>query len=204
MKLGELAQKLGCKVEGDPRTEIRGIAGIDAAQAGELTFISNPRYRQAARTTRASAVLIAPDLVGRARAGLAAARAVALGRSIPRFRARHRTVLCAAAICASDSSHGGDRPTAQIGEGAHIGPYCFVDEGAEIGRNAVLHSFVAIYRDARIGDDFFAHAHAVVREGCRIGDRVILQNGVVIGGDGFGFAKQPTAAGTRCCKPESP
>ena len=59
-----------------------------------------------------------------------------------------------------------------------------------LGRNAVLHSFVAIYRGARVGNDFFARAHTVVREGCRIGDRVVLQNGVVIGGDGFGFAKQ--------------
>jgi len=50
---------------------------------------------------------------------------------------------------------------------------------------------VTIYRRARIGDDFVAHAHVVVREDCRIGDRVILQNGAVVGGDGFGFAKQP-------------
>ena len=81
--------------------------------------------------------------------------------------------------------------TARIGAGAHIGPYCFVDENVEIGQNAVLHSFVTVYRDAKIGDDFFAHAHVVVREACRIGHRVLLQNGVVIGADGFGFAKLP-------------
>ena len=80
--------------------------------------------------------------------------------------------------------------TARIGEGAHIGPYCFVDDQTEIGSKAVLHSFVSIYRGAKIGDDFFAHAHAVVREFCRIGNRVILQNGVIIGSDGLGFAKQ--------------
>jgi UDP-3-O-[3-hydroxymyristoyl] glucosamine N-acyltransferase len=80
--------------------------------------------------------------------------------------------------------------SAKIGTGAHIGPYCFVDEGAEIGECAVLHSFVTIYRRAKIGANFFAHAHAIVREDCRIGDRVILQNGVVIGGDGLGFAKR--------------
>ena len=80
--------------------------------------------------------------------------------------------------------------SAQIGAGAHIGPYCFVDEDVEIGRNAVLHSFVTIYRGAKIGDDFFAHAHACVREKCRIGNRVLLQNGVVVGSDGFGFARQ--------------
>jgi UDP-3-O-[3-hydroxymyristoyl] glucosamine N-acyltransferase len=81
--------------------------------------------------------------------------------------------------------------SARIAVGAHIGPFCFVDEDAVIGENAVLHSFVAIYRGARIGSHFFAHAHAVVREFCRIGDRVILQNGVIIGGDGLGFAKNP-------------
>ncbi len=80
--------------------------------------------------------------------------------------------------------------SARIGEGAHIGPYCFVDEDAQIGGHAVLHSFVSIYRGAKIGRDFFAHAHAVVREFCTIGDRVILQNGVIIGGDGLGFAKR--------------
>jgi UDP-3-O-[3-hydroxymyristoyl] glucosamine N-acyltransferase len=74
--------------------------------------------------------------------------------------------------------------------GAHIGPYCFIDEDVEIGHNAVLHSFVAIYRGARIGDDFFAHSHCAVREHCRIGNRVLLQNGVVIGSDGFGFARK--------------
>jgi UDP-3-O-[3-hydroxymyristoyl] glucosamine N-acyltransferase len=80
--------------------------------------------------------------------------------------------------------------TAKIGKGTHIGPYCFVDEDVEIGEDAVLHSFVTIYRGAKIGAQFFAHAHAVVREYCQIGDRVILQNGVVIGGDGLGFAKR--------------
>ena len=81
--------------------------------------------------------------------------------------------------------------SAEIGAGAHIGPYCYVDEDVRIGKNAVLHSFVTIYRGATIGDDFFAHAHATVREDCRIGNRVLLQNGVVVGSDGFGFARQP-------------
>jgi UDP-3-O-[3-hydroxymyristoyl] glucosamine N-acyltransferase len=53
----------------------------------------------------------------------------------------------------------------------------------------VLLAHVVIYRGAKIGDNFFAHAHAVVREHCQVGNNVILQNGVVIGADGFGFAK---------------
>jgi len=65
-----------------------------------------------------------------------------------------------------------------------------VGEHVRIGRNAVLHPHVVIYEGAEIGDDFLAHSHAAVREFCRIGHRVILQNSVVVGGDGFGFAKR--------------
>ena len=81
-----------------------------------------------------------------------------------------------------------------IGEGASIGPFAVMGEHVTLGRKAILHPHVVIYEGAQIGDDFVAHSHAVVREYCRIGDRVILQNGVVVGGDGFGFAK--TSQGT--------
>lgn len=190
MKLGEIANRLNCRLEGDAAIEITGVAGIEAAEAGHLTFLANPRYRRAVETTRASAVLVANDFALKRRAGsppLAALRSanpyLDFARAIEMFYAPphyapgvHPTAVVAA--------------SARIGPGAHIGPYCFVAEDVQIGRNGVLHSFVAIYRGARIGDDFFAHAHAVVRERCQIGHRVVLQNGVVVGGDGFGFAKQ--------------
>ena len=190
MKLVEVAQKLGCRLEGAPEVEIRGIAGIEQAQAGQITFLANRRYFPLLKTTRASAVLIderialerAPGLppIAALRAAnpyLAFAHAIELFYQAPRYAPGiHPTAVVAR--------------TARIGDGAHIGPYCFVDEEATIGRNAVLHSFVTVYRGAQIGDDFFAHAHAVVREFCRIGHRVILQNGAVIGGDGLGFARQ--------------
>jgi UDP-3-O-[3-hydroxymyristoyl] glucosamine N-acyltransferase len=190
MKLGEIAQRLDCRLEGDASSEITGVAGIESAETGQLTFFSNPRYRRALGTTRASAVLIGAEVALPPRTGMPAlaalrsqnpyldfARAIELFHQPPRYGpGTHPTAVVAA--------------SARIGPGAHIGPYCFVDESVEIGRNAVLHSFVAIYREARIGDDFFAHAHAVVREGCQLGHRIILQNGVIVGGDGLGFAKQ--------------
>ena len=71
----------------------------------------------------------------------------------------------------------------------HIGPYVVIGEQVEIGANAVLLAHVVIYRGAKIGNNLFAHAHSVVRENCRLGNNVLLQNGVVIGADGFGFAK---------------
>lgn len=190
MKLSEVAHKLGCRLEGPPELQIHGVAGIEQAEAGQITFLANRRYYPLVKTTRASAVLVeegipldrAPTLpvLAALRSDnpyLAFAQAIELFYQPPRYPPGvHPTAIVAT--------------SATIGEGAHIGPYCYVAEDVEIGRNAVLHSLVTIYRGAKIGDDFFAHAHAVVREFCRLGDRVILQNGVVIGGDGFGFAKQ--------------
>lgn len=190
MKLAELAQKLSCRLEGPPDLEISGVAGMDHAGPGQLTFLANRKYFALLKTTSASAVLIEENVAIEREASqpplaalrsanpyLAFAHAIELFYQPPRYGPGiHTTAVIA--------------KSAKIGDGAHIGPYCYIDEEAEIGRNAVLHSFVTIYRSAKIGDDFFAHAHAVVREFCRIGNRVILQNGAVIGGDGFGFAKQ--------------
>jgi len=185
MNLGELAKKLGCQLEGDSSLEITGVAGIAEARAGELTFLVNRKYRPVLEKTRASAILVARDAGPMPMAALRSANPyLDFARAIEFFHPEpdyvpgiHPTAVIAA--------------SAEIGAGAHIGPYCYVDEAVRIGKNAVLHSFVTIYRGAEIGDDFFAHAHAAVREGCRIGNHVLLQNGVVVGSDGFGFARQP-------------
>src|ERR1700680_516357 len=190
MKLGELAARLGCILEGDAQIEIHGAEGLEAAKHGEVTFLSNPRYGRELSTTRASAVLVEDKVVIKRDPKLPALAALRsenpyldFARTIEFFHAPQEYLpgIHATAVVAK---------TAKIGEGAHIGPHCFVDEGVEIGRNAVLHSLVTLYRNAKIGDDFLAHSQTVVRENCRIGNRVILQSGVVIGGDGFGFAKR--------------
>jgi UDP-3-O-[3-hydroxymyristoyl] glucosamine N-acyltransferase len=191
MKLSELAQRLECRLEGDGNAEIHGVAGIELAGPGEVTFLANRRYAPNLKTTRASAVFIEDGVeVDRAsgKSPLAALRAanpyLAFAKAIELFyeAPQYAPGIHPTAVIA---------PSARIGTGAHIGPYCFVDDDAVLGENAVLHSFVTIYRGARIGKDFFAHAHAVVREFCKIGDRVILQNGAIIGGDGLGYAKNP-------------
>jgi len=79
--------------------------------------------------------------------------------------------------------------SAKIGANAHIGPYVAIDRDVQIGDNAILLAHVVIYPGVKIGNNFFAHAHSMVREHCRLGNNVILQNGVVVGSDGFGFAK---------------
>lgn len=184
MQLSELNRRLGTQLEnGVVDTEISGVAGIESAGPGQVTFISNPKYAAAARTTKASAVIVAEDFPALNTAMLRSknpyldfARALEFFYQPPQYAPGvHPTAVV--------------HKSAKIGDGAHIGPYAVINEDVEIGRNAVLLAHAVVYRGVKIGDNFLAHAHAVVREFCRIGNNVVLQNGVVIGGDGFGFAK---------------
>jgi len=183
MKLTELAAKLGCIVQNQTDDmEITGVSGLEQAGPGQLTFLSNPKYAPKLRHTNAGAVLAAKPVEGIATLISANpyhdyARALELFYQPPRpAPGIHPTAAIAA--------------TAKIGENASIMAYAVVGENATLGRNATLHPHTVIYPGAIIGDDFTAHSHSVVREFCRVGNRVILQNNVVIGGDGFGFARR--------------
>src|SRR5215469_5515913 len=184
MKLSAIAFALGVRLEnGSPETEINGLNGIEEAGPGELTFVSNPKYAGAARTTRAAAVIVGEDFPAIPAAMLRAQDPyVTFARALELF---HPTRRYEPGIHPTAVVHA----SARIGAGAHIAPYVIIDEGVSIGSNAVLLAHVVIYRGVMIGDNFFAHSHAVVRENCRLGNNVLLQNGVVIGADGFGFAK---------------
>ncbi len=184
MKLLEIAQILGASLENaSPETEIAGVAGIEEAGPQQITFLSNPKYSAMAKTTRAAAILVTPDfpaagipVLRHTNPYLAFARTLELFYQPPKYLPGiHPTAVI--------------DPSAKIGVGAHIGPYVVIDAGVVIGSDAVLLAHVVIYRGARIGDRFFAHSHAQVREYCELGNDVTLQNGVVIGADGFGFAR---------------
>jgi UDP-3-O-[3-hydroxymyristoyl] glucosamine N-acyltransferase len=186
MKLSDIAAALGVRLEnGAPEMEITGVAGIEVAGPGQVTFISNPKYAAAARVTKASAVIVAEDFpaLSTVTAMLRSknpywdfARALEMFYQPPTYASGiHPTAVI--------------DPSARIGAGTHVGPYVVVQEDVEIGNNAVLLAHVVIYRGVKIGDNFLAHSHAVVRESCRIGNNVVLQNGVIVGSDGFGFAK---------------
>jgi UDP-3-O-[3-hydroxymyristoyl] glucosamine N-acyltransferase len=184
MKLSEISHILGTRLENvSSDVEISGVEGIETAGPGELTFIANPKYALAARSTKASAVILAEDFPPLATPMLRSknpyldfARALELFYRPPAYPPG----IDPTAVIAS---------SARIGSGAHIGPYVTIGADVRIGQNAVLLSHVVIYRGVEIGNNFLAHAHAVVREFSRIGSNVVLQNGVVVGGDGFGFAK---------------
>ena len=184
MKLSAIAETLGCTLAGDGEIEITGVAGMEHAVPGQLTFLANPKYAHKVKHTHASAILVSEAVTGMEIASLVSenpyldfARALALFYQPPRPAPGVHPLAWVA-------------PTAVVGEGCSIGPFVSIGEHVRIGRNAVIHPHVVIYEGAQVGDHFLAHSHAVVREYCQIGHRVILQNGVVIGGDGFGFAKR--------------
>jgi UDP-3-O-[3-hydroxymyristoyl] glucosamine N-acyltransferase len=183
MKLEALAAQLGCDLVGDGAIEITGVAGMEHAGPGEITFLANPRYAHKVRQARAAAIIVSEPVGNAAIASVVSknpyldfARALALFYQPP----RPKPGIHPMAVIAD---------TARIGENASIGAYCVIGERVAIGRDAVLHPHVVIYEGAAIGDDFLAHSHVTVREHCRIGNRVVLGNSVVVGGDGFGFAK---------------
>ena len=184
MKLSALATALGVRLEnGSPDMEITGLNGIEHAGPGELTFVSNPKYSAAARTTKASAVIVGEDFPAVPAAMLRAKDPyLTFARALELF---HPPLRYAPGVHATAVVHA----SARIGANAHVGPYVVIDEDVVIGSNAVLLAHAVVYRGVKIGDNFFAHAHSVVRENCRLGNNVVLQNGVVIGADGFGFAK---------------
>jgi UDP-3-O-[3-hydroxymyristoyl] glucosamine N-acyltransferase len=184
MKLREIADALGCRLEGDGELEIWGVAGMEHATAGHLTFLANPKYAPKVKHTQASAILVVEAVRDLPISSLVSenpyldfARALALFYQPPQPAAGVHPMASVAV-------------TARMGEGCSIGAFAVVGEHVRIGKNAVLHPHVVLYEGVEIGDDFLAHSHATVREFCRVGNRVTLQNGVVIGGDGFGFAKR--------------
>jgi UDP-3-O-[3-hydroxymyristoyl] glucosamine N-acyltransferase len=183
MKLGELARELGAELRGDAELEVTGVKGIEEAGPTEVTFVANPKYAGFARKTRAAAVLVDPDFQEIAAATLrtknpylAFSRALALFYQPPVYLPGiHPTAVI--------------DPTSVIGEGAHIGAYAVVGPKVRLGAHATLLPHVVLYPGVEAGSHLFAHAHAVVRENCILGDHVTLENGAIIGADGFGFAK---------------
>lgn len=184
MKLGEIARELDCELRGPVDLEIRGISGIEEASKDELTFVANPKYLSKIKHTRAGAIILASD---------------APSTSIPTLVSDNPYLSFARAIelfYSTPEPIPGIHPTATIsesvalGENYSIGANVVIGEGVRLGDQATLYPNVTLYPHAEIGDNFIAHAGSVVREYCRIGSRVVLQNGAVVGADGFGFAPQ--------------
>ena len=183
MKLGELASRLGAELHGDAELEVTGVKGIEDASPSEVTFVANPKYGALARKTHAAAVLVEPDFPQIETATLrlknpyhAFSRALGFFYQPPVYAAGvHPTAVI--------------DPTAEIGPNSHIGAYVVIGPGVKLGPNATILPHVVLYPGVQVGSRFFAHAHSVVRENCVLGDDITLENGAIIGADGFGFSK---------------
>jgi UDP-3-O-[3-hydroxymyristoyl] glucosamine N-acyltransferase len=180
--LRELAARLGCTLRGDGAIDVRRVAGIEEAGPGDLTFVANPKYAARLTDTRATAVILSPDLqtplpsLVSTNPYLTFARAAAL---------LHPPLRPAPGVHASAQVD----PTAVLGAGVHVGALAVIGPRARVGARTAIHPQVVLYPDVDIGEDCVLHSAVQVREGCRIGHRVVVQNGAVIGGDGFGFAR---------------
>ena len=188
MKLSELSAKVGgCLEDFSHDIEIHGVAPVEEAEPGQIAYISNVADREAAKWSHASALITAPGM---------------RGTGVPRLCGMDPYLLFARVVQVFQPPVEYEKgihptavihPSAKIGADASIGAYVVIDRDVEIGADAVLLPHVVIYRGVRIGKNFFAHAHAVVREHCRLGDNVVLQNGAMIGTDGFGFVRDHDA-----------
>ena len=186
MRLSELAEKTGARLEGDfADVEISGAAGLDVAEAGHVTFLANPRYTPRVQTTRASAVYLA-ESVEAGRADIAVLRArdpyLAYTRALRLFHPEPQFEAFIHPSAVID-------PTARLGEGVWIGACTVVGPGVVIGDRVRLFPNVTIYEDVTIGDDTVLHSGVALREGTRVGSSVRIHNNTVVGSDGFGYAK---------------
>jgi UDP-3-O-[3-hydroxymyristoyl] glucosamine N-acyltransferase len=186
MKLAELATLTGARLETnalDP--DITAAAGLDDATNGQITFLANPRYTPRVKTTKASAIYLGEGVdVGRNDIVVLRARDpyLAYTRALRLFHPEPQIVPSIHSTAVID-------PTANISEGVWIGPYVVVGPRTKIASGVRIYPNVTIYEDVRVGQDSVIHAGAVIRERSQIGDRVVIYNNVVVGCDGFGYAK---------------
>ena len=198
MTLRELAEKLQCRLEGGNGADITRVTGIDQAQTGDVTFVDNPRYVSHLATTKASAVIVAEDIQIPPGATFAVLRStkpyVDFARAVGLF-------LPSSAPAKGIDTLSSIAADATISADVSIGPFVAIGPGASIGARTVLYPHVTIGAGARVGDDCIIHSQASIRERAVVGNRVILHDGVVVGSEGFGYAKQ--ADGTHLKIPQA-
>jgi len=183
--LAELAERLGCRLEGDGAIEIARVAGIEDAGPGEVTFLASSKYAARLAGTRASAVIANDTVTGAPCAVLRTPQPyLTFARAVGLLTPAPRPAPGLSPLAAID-------PTAEIGPEASVGAFASIGANARIGARVVLHPHVVIGPGVTIGADSTVHAHVSIREGVTIGERVVLQDAAVIGSDGFGFARRP-------------
>jgi UDP-3-O-[3-hydroxymyristoyl] glucosamine N-acyltransferase len=180
--LKELAAYLGGVVSGDENAVITGIAGLDDAKEGDVTFLANPKYASKVAVTRATAVILPPGALAHGRNAIEVANPyLAFAKLLTLFHVRAQV-----SQGVMDGAFIGKNVT--MGKDVTIYPGAYVADGVKLGERVILFPGVVLYEGVEVGNDVTLHAHVSVRERCRIGNRVTIHNGAVIGSDGFGYA----------------
>jgi len=182
-RLRELAEWVGGKVIGDGEVEIVGVASIDEAKAGQITFVAHPKYLQKMSLTEASAIIVSPEVTQAEKPllcvinpQLAFAKVVSLFCSSP-YEPK------------GIDPHAWISPTAQLGRDLTIYPFVYVGDRCQIGDRVTLYPGVSIGEDCSIGEQSVIYPNVSIYSRTVIGKRVILHSGVVVGSDGFGYVK---------------
>jgi UDP-3-O-[3-hydroxymyristoyl] glucosamine N-acyltransferase len=182
--LGELAQCTGAQLQGDASVAINGIATLDSAGPGDLAFLYNRRYRKFLAVTGASAVLLTPDDAPNCPVAALVMENPYLGYARAALRLAPPRTFAA-----------GIHPSASVAESAviektaSVGPNCVIGDGAQIGEHVVLEAACHIGAGVRIGGYTHLYANVTLYHGVGVGSRCIMHSGVVIGSDGFGYAR---------------
>jgi UDP-3-O-[3-hydroxymyristoyl] glucosamine N-acyltransferase len=181
MRLGELAERLECRLVGDGEIEVTGLATVESAGHGDLTFVAHARYLPAVEAGQASAVILRESDPACSKPTLRTADPyAAFAKALLLFYPPEAVPV---GVHPSAIVH----PDARLEDEVSVGPFCVIDARASIGRRTVVGAQVYIGKDARIGADGLIYPQVVVRERTEIGDRVIIHAGTVIGSDGFGY-----------------
>lgn len=184
MKLADIAHAIGLPVSGDGNIEICAIRSLETAGEGDLSFVMDLRHQKAAERSCASALIVPENYPDSDRPSIrstnpylsfAHAQALLYKQPLPEQPGIHPSAVV--------------DPSVEMGEGCHVGPHVVLEAGVKLGNNVCILANSTLYTGVKVGDGTLIHSNCVIREYCEIGRNVILQNGVVIGSDGFGFAR---------------
>ena len=189
----QIAALVGGRIVGDPQAEVRGLAKIEEAQAGDLAFLANPKYEMYLPTTGASILLLSEEMAPKAPAGTTL---VVVADPYAAFA----TLLETYQKMQGGSGRRGIEqpsfvaPTAKIAADVYIGAFSYIGEGAIVAAGAQIYPGTYLGDRVTIGANTVLHAGVKVYPDCHIGDDCIVHAGAVIGSDGFGFAPQPNGS----------
>lgn len=187
LKLDKIASITGAVVTGNPEITISGLAKIDEAVSGELTFLYLPAYEKFFATTKASAIFVKPGFI-KSRDDIAYLEVQDPNKAFFQILITFFSPdFPLSGIAKSAKVHS----TAVLGEGVAIAENVVIGANCAIGKGTKIFSNCVIMDDVQVGENCMVFPNVTIREECIIGNRVILQPGVVIGSDGFGFVPGP-------------